>query len=260
MANAVNFYRKTTAPGAGQWAQDAIYFVQKSADEAELYLTDSSGNPFKVSNTDFTEAIISALKGATNGIASLDGSGKIPASQLPAISTASELVIENTFANFTSNQSSYGANRMVLVKDASGDANVNSGAALYVWDETAGTGTRIAEFESLDVNLSFNIKKTGGTASTFNAGDTLEFEQGTGISITKTGNKFTIAVSGGSVHSHTNLALLETYTQTEADLADAVSKEAHSREQSSSRFLHANKRGNFERGRGSTLAREQNAS
>lgn len=226
----ISFYRKTTAPSAGQWVNDSIYLIQKTAGvDADLYFVNSSGTPFNLGNAAFFLARLNEQKGQVNGVATLDGSGKIPASQLPTIATASELIIEAVYADLIANSPSYGANRIVLVKDASGDPNTTSGAALYVWDEGNSTIERIAEFESLDVSLSFFAKVTGaGTSAEINDGDTIEFEAGTNLSITRTGNVFKFDLTGAAPHSHTNLALLETYTQTEADLASAVSlKHSH---------------------------------
>lgn len=45
------------------------------------------------------------------------------------------------------------ANAFTLVIDATGDTTVHSGAALYLWDNTAKTFTKVSEYESLDLVL-----------------------------------------------------------------------------------------------------------
>lgn len=89
-----------------------------------------------------------SLIGAANGIATLDSSGKIPASQLPTEAKSS--IVVPTYADLaTVTEKTEGTT--VLVIDATGDATVSSGAAQYVWDGTS--WLKIAEVESLDLVL-----------------------------------------------------------------------------------------------------------
>jgi hypothetical protein len=45
------------------------------------------------------------------------------------------------------------SNSFVLVSDATGDATVASGAALYLWNNTTSSFSKITEYESLDIVL-----------------------------------------------------------------------------------------------------------
>lgn len=48
------------------------------------------------------------------------------------------------------------ANSFVLVTDASADATVNSGSALYVYNETTGSFVKIQEYEALDMSITWS--------------------------------------------------------------------------------------------------------
>lgn len=45
---------------------------------------------------------------------------------------------------------------LVLVKNATGDPTVNSGAALYFYDPVTGSYTKVSEYESMDFSLDWN--------------------------------------------------------------------------------------------------------
>lgn len=48
------------------------------------------------------------------------------------------------------------ANASILVKDATGDSTVKSGAALYVFQKSDKTFTKIAEYESMDLEFTWS--------------------------------------------------------------------------------------------------------
>jgi hypothetical protein len=73
---------------------------------------------------------LTGQKGQANGYASLDGSGKVPVSQIPNVNSSLQIV-----ANITErNALVLTGNTPVLVIDASDDPNVNSGHAFYVYN------------------------------------------------------------------------------------------------------------------------------
>lgn len=97
----------------------------------------------------------SANKGVANGYATLDSTGKIPTSQMPAMSvvgTGGVEVVEN-YANMTAITSPKDG-QMVFVKDATGDTSVSKGWAQYMYSNS--TWIKVAEQEGLDVVLDWN--------------------------------------------------------------------------------------------------------
>ena len=73
-------------------------------------------------------------------------------------------------------------NKLVYVKDATGDPSIKAGGAVYIFDNTSTTWVKICESESMDLE----------------------------------------AWLEAHTHTHPNLMLLNSYTQTEEDLAEAV--------------------------------------
>jgi len=68
-----------------------IYYVQNGVDRAAHYVADQSGAPFEVSTEALIQAYMATLKGAANGYAELDGAGTVPAAQLPAGASPSDI-------------------------------------------------------------------------------------------------------------------------------------------------------------------------
>jgi hypothetical protein len=126
-STALTFYQVTALPAT--LAANAFYFVQ-NATYAESYLTDVSGVAKSIGNTTMINALINTRLADFN-----------------ALEVAADIAARNALAT--------GAQRnfMVLVTDATGDATVSSGAALYVWKEVGATWTKLAEYESMDVIL-----------------------------------------------------------------------------------------------------------
>lgn len=141
---------------------NAIYIVDKGT-TAEMYVTDISGVAHGVSSADIINSVIDARRGAANGVASLDGAGKIPAGQLPfTLSDATNFLI---VADISARDNlSPATNALVLVLNASADATVTSGNAMYAWDATNTTYSKVTEFESLDVTWDAIAGKPNVTA------------------------------------------------------------------------------------------------
>lgn len=132
MAN-INFYKVTSLPGT--LAADSMYFVNNGT-VAESYLTDSSGNAKSLGNTSMISSIVSSQMASTL-----------------AAYNAMEIVADITARNALA--ASLNRNILVLVSDATGDVSVASGAALYAFNNTGDTWTKVTEYESLDVTLTW---------------------------------------------------------------------------------------------------------
>lgn len=129
----VKFYKVTSLPGTP--VANAVYFVYtgETVDGdpvAEMYVTDSSGGVKAVANTDIINALIIA--------------------QLSAMSNM-ELVADITVRDALTPT----ANMMALVADATGDGTVTAGAALYFYNFGTTTWSKVAEYESMDVTVTW---------------------------------------------------------------------------------------------------------
>lgn len=123
MANQIKFVKATTLPGTLD--PDSFYFIENGT-YAESYLTDSTGAARSIGNS----AMINTLAGAV-------------------VSAANNMrVVADIAARNALNPTSV---TMALVLDATGDATVSSGAATYVWNEGPDAWVKIAEYESMDV-------------------------------------------------------------------------------------------------------------
>lgn len=100
-------------------------------------------------NTALGGKVNTSSVGQINGVASLDSTGKVPASQLPSSSTGSMSV--PTYADLPSTDLVDGLE--VFVVDASGDPSgtVTSGWAIYRYILSTTSWLKIAENESIDV-------------------------------------------------------------------------------------------------------------
>lgn len=203
--NKVNTLPGTFDPGAWYLVSTTVNGV----DAAELYVADNTGSDVRhVASEALTQQVIALLKGANNGIASLDSGGKIPVSQLPSGIGIEFEIVANIAAR---NALTPATNILCLVLDASADTTVTSGNALYAYQFSNTTWHKLSEFESLDLTglMSQFLIKVGAASSAITDGDTLEFEAGSAnLTIVKTGNKLTFDVSGGAAHSHSNLTQL----------------------------------------------------
>ncbi|MCG6144116.1 hypothetical protein [Leptospira bandrabouensis] len=86
-------------------------------------------------------------KGASNGVASLDGTGKVPASQIPVFNPTLQIV--NTIGE--RNALSPTGNLPVYVKNATADSTVLTGGAFYLYELASGTWVKLSEMESMDI-------------------------------------------------------------------------------------------------------------
>jgi len=91
--------------------------------------------------TQLDSKIPSSEKGSASGVATLDGAGKIPSSQLPAIAITEVFVVADIAARDAltvgSGDGEVQEGDVVKVTDASADPSITSGAAAYIYDGSA---------------------------------------------------------------------------------------------------------------------------
>jgi len=155
----VAMHKVTAMPGTP--AADSVYYVSNGT-YTECYVTDSAGVAKLLFSQTTVDTAISNALAAKNTIEIVDD-------------------ISGRDALFTG-----ASNVLALVNDASADPTVSSGSALYSYRGSDSVVTKVSEFESMDVTLSWgNI--TGGPTST----------------------PAQIDAAVGAQHSHNNLSVLE---------------------------------------------------
>lgn len=130
MAN-VQFFKVSTLPGTLQ--PNAFYYVENGA-YAESYVTNQAGVAKALGNSAMINALIN------DALASLPSSGA-PVLFVPDIAARDALEPEQAV--------------FVLVQDATGDPTVEAGAALYAWNPATSAWLKVAEYESMDVQLTW---------------------------------------------------------------------------------------------------------
>lgn len=129
----LNFYKLTSLPGS--LVADSLYFIL-NGNVTEAYLTDSTGAAKGIGNTSMISSIVSSQ--ISTALAGYN-----------AMEIVATIAARNTLA------ATLNRNVLVLVTDATGDATVATGAALYAFNNTGDTWAKISEFESMDVTLAW---------------------------------------------------------------------------------------------------------
>lgn len=130
MAN-LKFYKETVMPSALE--PDSFYFIE-NGNYAESYVTNSTGTAKSVGNTTMISALTNiAINNALKSFNSLE--------IVPDIAARNALTLTRS--------------ALVLVIDASADATVNAGSALYAFNIVGAVFTKIAEYESMDVTMTW---------------------------------------------------------------------------------------------------------
>ncbi|WP_337058220.1 hypothetical protein [Pseudomonas sp. USHLN015] len=129
----IKFHKVTSLPGSLE--PDSLYFVQ-NANYAESYLTNSAGEAKAIGNSVMINALITAA------LSSLPSSGA-PLLFVPDIAARDAL------------ESSLTGPVFALVQDATADPTVTAGAALYAWNPVTTSWIKVAEYESMDVTLTW---------------------------------------------------------------------------------------------------------
>ncbi|WP_165676576.1 hypothetical protein [Metapseudomonas otitidis] len=130
----IQFHKVSSLPGT--LAADAFYFVQNGT-YAEGYLTNAAGEARAIGNSSMINALI------TDALSSLPSSG-------------APLVFVADIAARDALEGSLTSAAFVLVQDATGDPTVTAGAALYAWNPSTTSWLKVAEYESMDVTLTWN--------------------------------------------------------------------------------------------------------
>lgn len=139
----VKFYKVTALPGTLE--ADAFYFVANGS-HTESYLTDNAGVARGIGNTAMINALIDQALANWSGAAS-------------TVSIVADIAARDALI------ATLDANTMILVVDASADATVSSGSALYAYASDTATTYKIAEYESMDVVLQWSDLQGGPTST-----------------------------------------------------------------------------------------------
>ena len=123
----IKFHKVLVLPGTLE--ADSLYFVQ-NAGYTETYLTDTAGVAKSLGNSTMIAAV-----------ANTEISNRLAQHNL--IEIVSDITARNLLA--TQNR-----NLVVMVLDATGDATVTTGAALYAFKNADNSWTKVAEYEGMD--------------------------------------------------------------------------------------------------------------
>lgn len=132
----LNFHKVTTLPGVLQ--ANAVYFVENGT-YAETYVTNSVGVARSVGNTAMINALIDLAVDTAVDTAINDA---IAASN--AIEIAADIAARDVIG------AGLNRNALVLVLNATGDATVTTGGAMYAFNNSTDTFSKVTEYESLD--------------------------------------------------------------------------------------------------------------
>jgi hypothetical protein len=125
---AIKFFRETALPAVP--LADAVYFIANPAtpDHLEVYVSNTAGVVKRApTQADITAQISTAIAQAGN------------------LTVVADITARNALAPSSP--------VLVLVRNATGDATVASGAATYVYDFANTVWVKVNEFESMDVSL-----------------------------------------------------------------------------------------------------------
>lgn len=137
MATSLKLNKVTTLPTSLD--SDAVYFEKGGGDTySDLIVTDNVGNGYVVINDQRITELITA---ATN----------------TEIELVSDIAARDALT--------LSQNSLVLVSDASGDNTVDSGTAMYFFDNTNSVFVKVTEFESLDVTIQWADIVNGPTST-----------------------------------------------------------------------------------------------
>lgn len=134
----IQFFQLTSIPGT--WQPNSLYWIENGdGATADTYVTDVSSVPHGTTNTSMVTGISNPL---------------IAIMKAEAITAAGNEM--QVFADIaTRDAATITSNAAVLVTDASADPTVTAGAAMYLYELTPDTFTKVSEFESLDVNATW---------------------------------------------------------------------------------------------------------
>ncbi|UQY33830.1 hypothetical protein K8U54_19260 [Pseudomonas fulva] len=146
----LKFFKVTALPGEGQWEPNALYFLERDVQGmliAESIITNQAGEPRGMGNSDITSMLISAAL-------------QDFAQSSQALRMAADIAQRDAIA-----RSDPQINKLILVADAIADESVERGAALYFYDVSEDTFTKVAEYESIDIEFTWSSIKGGPTST-----------------------------------------------------------------------------------------------
>lgn len=149
---------------------DAFYFIE-NGNYAESYITNSEGIARQIGNSLMINTLVTAALANWSAASS-------------QITIVPDVAARDTLVATAE------TNLMVLVVDATGDATVGIGSALYALDFVATTWHKLAEYESMDVVLDWNDLENGPNSSAAEIDDAVN-----------------------EAHSHSNKAVLDKLTE-----------------------------------------------
>lgn len=133
MANLQIFKVNALPEGAGLVA-NAIYYV-KNGTKFDVYVTDSTAKA--VPQNSVTETQVNTI--VSQAMANVNSATIV--ADIPARDALKPTLTSNAF---------------VFVQNATGDATVSSGSALYLFNKSANSFIKVSEYESMDLNISLD--------------------------------------------------------------------------------------------------------
>lgn len=133
MAN-LQIFKVNALPEGAMLVANAIYYV-KNGTKFDVYVTDSTAKA--VPQNSVTETQVNTI--VSQAIANVNSATIV--ADIPAR--------DALIATLT-------ANAFVFVQDASADATVDTGAALYLFNNANDTFIKVSEYESMDLNISLD--------------------------------------------------------------------------------------------------------
>lgn len=175
----LNFHKVTVLPGMLE--ANSIYFVENGS-VAETYVTNSTGVARSVGNTSMINDVVDLAVDAAIGTAIEDA-----VSQTSAVEIVADIAARDAL--------SLAANRLVLVLDATGDSTVNVGGAMYAYNHSTTTFSKVTEYESMDRVISWSE-----------------------ISGAPTSTPAQIDAAVAASHTHANMAVLDKLSEQDGNL------------------------------------------
>ena len=133
MAN-LQIFKVNTLPAEAMLVANAIYYV-KNGSKFDVYVTSSAG--------------VATLQNVVTA-------AEVDTAVSQAMANVNSATIVADIAARDALTSSLTANTFVFVQDASADATVDAGSALYLFNNANDTFIKVSEYESMDLNISLD--------------------------------------------------------------------------------------------------------
>lgn len=131
----VKFFKEITLPGILE--ANSLYFIpHANGTTVETYITNAAGTAKQINGQSMIELFAGPVIAAQ-------------LAQMNRVERVANITARNALASANFNQ-------LVLVVDATGDGTVTAGSALYYFNNSDNTWTKIAEYESMDIVLNWS--------------------------------------------------------------------------------------------------------